>query len=158
MAILVLVGSSSAWAQSAIVADNVRANLRSGKAENYRVIRVLPAKTQVEVLATEQDYAKVRTGDGQVGWLLVKLLKDEDTDPSAQAPEALEAAQHQLSAAHDELARVQGELERERNRPRGEPALIVLVATAFGALAAGIALGMLILQGYYRKRLHGLRI
>lgn len=141
------------------MADNVHANLRSGKAENYRIIRVLPPKTPVELLATDQEYAKVRTVDGQVGWLLLKLLDVEPADRAASGAQSTEAMQHQLREVQDELARVRDELEQARNRPENDiPSLAVLLATALGALATGVGLGILILQAYYRKRLHGLRI
>jgi uncharacterized protein YgiM (DUF1202 family) len=159
LVVFMLLGSGAVWAQGASVADNVHANLRTGKAENYRILRVLPPKTPVEILTADQDYAKVKTADGQVGWLLLKLLDVEPADQPASTGQDLEAVQHQLRQAHDELARVQDELEQARNRPQPDPIpLAVLLATAFGALAAGVGLGMLILQAYYRRRLHGLRI
>lgn len=155
----VLLWSGVATAQTATVTDTARVNMRSGKAENYRVLRVLPPRAEVEVLETDQDYAKVRTGDGETGWVLLKLLNIQRTvaEKANQSQAALEAAQKELVAARVEVANLQRELEQRPSQPRNSmPGSLLLLA--LGAFVGGVAAGMLILKAYYRKRLHGLRI
>ena len=157
-AIFLLLGSAAAFAQTTGVTDDVRANLRSGRAEYYRIIKVLPPQTQVEVLTTEGDYTRVKTAEGQEGWMLSKLLTVQEAAAEQAGTQTLEDAQSELHSAQAELAKVQGELEQERSRTGSRPPLFTLIWVGLGALAAGIVLGVLILQAYYRKRLHGLRI
>lgn len=156
LGIFLLLESVAAFAQTGVT-DDVRANLRSGRAEYYRIIKVLPPQTQVEVLTTEGDYTRVKTAEGQEGWMLSKLLTVQEAADKA-GNQDLEDAQNQLHTTQAELAKVQGELEQERSRTGGRPPLTTLIWVGLGALAAGIALGVLILQAYYRRRLHGLRI
>jgi uncharacterized protein YgiM (DUF1202 family) len=149
-----------ATAQTALVTDTARVNMRSGKAENYRVIRVLPPSTEVQVIETDQGYAKVKTADGETGWVQLKLLTilKTDAENAAQNQAALEAAQKELVTARVELANLQREVERTHNQPGGSAPTSLLLLLAFGAFACGVVIGVLALRAYYRKRLHGLRI
>lgn len=156
-----LLWSGLAAAESATVSDSVHANLRSGKTESHRIIRILPPQTQVEMLQVDQDYAKVRTGDGETGWLPLRLLNIQE--PSAQAnlpvvPEqdVLTATQQELQAAHNRLSMLQSELDQERSDTRTKAIMASLVGTV--ALLFGIILGIFLHEIYYRKRLNGLRI
>ncbi|MHB1291679.1 MAG: SH3 domain-containing protein, partial [Sulfuricella sp.] len=54
--LVMLVWGGMATAQTALVTDTARVNMRSGKAENYRLIRVLPPSTEVRVIEIDQDY------------------------------------------------------------------------------------------------------
>lgn len=157
--LMMLIWGGMATAQTALVTDTARVNMRSGKAENYRVIRVLPPGAEVQVLETDQDYAKVKAADGETGWVLLKLLtiRKTDTENATQNQAALEAAQKELVAARVELANLQREAEEKHNQPGGSsPAPMLLLV--FGAFASGVVIGIMALRAYYRKRLHGLRI
>jgi len=151
-------------AESASVVDNVRANLRSGKGENYRSLRILPAKTEVEVLESDDDYSKIKTADGQTGWVKSSLLNSVQQAAAAEAASQaapafdLVAAQKEILAAREQLAKMQGELEQERSRTKGEPLLTTLYLVALAAFVAGMMIGALLLRTYYLRRLHGLRI
>lgn len=157
-----LLWGGAAMAQTAQVVDATGVNMRSGKAENYRIIRVLPPHAEVRVVEVDQDYAKVKTSDGETGWVLTKLLNihQAETEKADQNQAALEAARQELEAAQAEVANLQHELEKShQQRPEGKTnpfSFILLVA--LGAFAVGMAIGVLILKVYYQKRLHGLRI
>jgi uncharacterized protein YgiM (DUF1202 family) len=155
-----LMWGGMATAQTALVTDTARVNMRSGKAENYRVIRVLPPKTEVQVIEIDQDYAKVKTTDGETGWVQLKLLAIRKTEPenANQNQAALEAAQKELVTARVELANLQREVEQKQNQPGTSAPTSFLLLLAFSAFAGGVVIGVLALRAYYRKRLHGLRI
>ena len=158
----VLLWSGVATAQTATVADTANVNMRSGKAENYRIIRVLPPRAELEVIETDQEYAKVRTADGETGWVLRKFLDihKAEKEKTNQNQAVLEAAQKELVAARVEMANLQRELEKKQQQgPDGTASSFqLLLLVALGAFAAGMATGILILKAYYHKRLHGLRI
>lgn len=161
--VAMLLWGGAVMAQTAQVVDSSGVNMRSGKAENYRIIKVLPPKSEVKVLETSADYTRVKTEGGETGWVLSKLLivenaAEENSDQPNQA--AMEAAQKELVAARVEVADLQRELERVNradpaNAPRSFPFVLLV---ALGAFLGGVAVGILILKAYYQKRLHGLRI
>jgi hypothetical protein len=167
-AILMLLWCSVASAETAQVIEGVRAKLRSGDGENYRTLSVLPASTEVEVTEAGQEFTKVKTQDGQIGWIKSSLLqpvRPAPAPPSApvvdtgsQAASAVEAAQKDLLAAREQLIKMQSELEQERARTKGEPQIGTLALIALAAFAMGMAIGALLLRAYYFRRLHGLRI
>lgn len=160
--LMMLMWGGMVTAQTALVTDTARVNMRSGKAENYRVIRVLPPSTEVKVLETDQDYAKVKAADGETGWVLLKLLTIRKTDAEnathTQNQTALEAAQKELVTARVELADLQRKVEQTHNQPGNSSPISFLLLLACSAFACGVVIGILTLRAYYHKRLHGLRI
>lgn len=167
----ILLWTGAALAQTAQVADVAGVNMRSGKAENYRIIRVLPPRAEVEVIEIDQGYAKVKAADGEAGWVLLKLLdiseaQEDKAVPPAKSPEVkqhqaeLEAAQKELVEARVELANLQREIGQMNNQhPQNSKApRFFLLLSALIVFAGGVVTGILILKAYYRKRLHGLRI
>lgn len=177
--VALLLWSGLAFAEGAVVIDGVHANLRAGKTEAYRVIRVLPPNTPLQVLRIEKDYAEVRTAAGEVGWLPVRLLTvfpgstpadvaPQQADPpprtaaatghdqNAAASPQMAAAEQQLQKTRERLSRLEDELAAARKRAAAGDVVTILVGC--GALLAGIALGMALLRAYYRRRLKGLRI
>lgn len=149
-----------ATAQTALVTDTARVNMRSGKAENYRVIRVLPPSIEVQVIEIDQDYAKVKTADGETGWVQLKLLaiRKTEAENTTQNQAELETAQKELVTARVELANLQREVEQKQNQPGASAPTSFLLLLAFSTFAGGVVIGVLALRAYYRKRLHGLRI
>ena len=146
-----------AMAENATVSDSVRANLRSGKTESYRVIRVLPGQTPVEILQVDQDYAKVRTAEADIGWLPKRLLTiHEEKNESHPEQNVLRVTQQELQDTQARLSRIESELEEERNQARTKALMQILVGII--ALLLGVLLGVFLHEIYYRKRLNGLRI
>lgn len=157
--LMALMWSGMAVAQTALVTDTARVNMRSGKAENYRMIRVLPPNTEVQVIETDQDYAKVKAADGEMGWVLLKFLtiRKTEAENASQNQVALEAAQKELVTTRVELANLLREVEQKHDQPDSPPTSFLLLLV-FSAFACGVAIGALFLRAYYQKRLHGLRI
>lgn len=159
MFLVALMWGGMAAAQTALVTDTARVNMRSGKAENYRTIRVLPPNAEVQVIETDQDYAKVKTADGETGWVPLKFLtiRKTEVENASQNQAALVAAQKELVTARVELANLLREVEQKHEQPKdGAPVSFLLLV--FSAFASGVAIGALTLRAYYQKRLHGLRI
>lgn len=153
--------AGAAAAQTAHVIEASGVSMRSGKADNYRIIKVLPPNSEVKVLETDQDYTKVKTAGGEAGWVLSRLLVIQKAaeGKSDQEQAGLEAAQKELVTARVEVASLQRELERiNRTDPVNAPKPFLILWAALGAFIVGVATGVLVLRAYYQKRLHGLRI
>ena len=151
--IFILFWALPGWADTATVVNATRVNLRSGKTDTYRVIKALEPGTELAVLHEERTYAQVKTAEGDVGWLPLRMIKITPTSPpkpQAQPDPTIQALQAQVAAA-------QAELKQSRSQQVGLP-LWIAVSAGLGGLVLGILLGMSALQAYYRKRLHGLRI
>lgn len=152
-----------AAADTAVVVDNVRANLRSGKSENYRVIGVLTPSSRVEVLKIEGEYAQVKNDEGQTGWVAARLLKmDQPSVAEAQptAPDSctaeLDAAKQRIQEAEAQVAQAQADLEKQKAQQPGSKNKLAWLGLI--GLVVGIAIGMLLREHHYRKRLQGLRV
>ena len=152
--IFVLFWALPSWADTATVVSGMRVNLRSGKTDTYRVIKALEPGTELTVLLEERTYAQVKTAEGDVGWLPLRMLKITPTPPPKPKAAAPDPTIQTLQA---EVAAAQAELQQSRSQQVGLP-LWIAVSAGVGGLVLGILLGMSGLQAYYRKRLHGLRI
>lgn len=73
-------------AQNATVAEGTHVNLRAGKTDNYRILRILSPGTLVEIVEITQDMAKVKTKEGDTGWMPARLLIVEPMDNHPPAP------------------------------------------------------------------------
>jgi uncharacterized protein YgiM (DUF1202 family) len=157
---VVLMWGGVAAAQTAQVADTANVNMRSGKAENYRIVKVLPPRSEVQVIEIDQDYAKVKAADGETGWVLSKYLDihKAEVKNTSQNQDGLEAAQKELVTARVELANLQREMAQAQNPPGEGAPFSSLLLWMLGAFVCGAAAGTLALRAYYHKRLHGLRI
>lgn len=125
-------------AQTRYVTDQLEIALKAGESPRARTIKVLPTGTPLEVLGvnTASHFARVRTGDGAVGFVPEGQLQ---TEPAArnrvaelerrlaaleQDPDSLSA---QLTKAQSEAAEVTTrylDLERDKQRLEQELAAI----------------------------------
>lgn len=149
--------SVAAWADTATVNDGTRVNLRSGKTDNYRVIRSLEPGAQVELLTVETGYAEVKTAEGETGWLPLRLIKIAPSTKRNQSAAQLEA-DNRLQEMQSEVARLKGELDQAQQRAAAAALTWQPYAIGAGALVFGVMLGIVGLQAYYRRKLNGLRI
>jgi len=158
--LVLLIWGGTVTAQTAQVTGTANVNMRSGKAENYRIIRVLLPNTEVQVLEIDQDYAKVKATDGETGWVLRKFLDihKAETKSASQNQAALEAAEKELVTARVELANLQREVAQMHKQPGSSAPTSFPLLWVFGAFAGGVVIGVMALRAYYQKRLHGLRI
>lgn len=69
--------STVSLANSVYITDKISVDIHSDKSAQGKRIKSLPSGTIVEVLARENNYAKVRTKDKAVGWVEAKYLTNE---------------------------------------------------------------------------------
>jgi hypothetical protein len=159
---LLLFWHGSATADTAYVAENVNAKLRSGKGENYRTLKVLAAKTEVEVLEPDDEFAKVKTAEGQVGWIKSSLLKPISKSPKDVAETVMVVSQQpdlSTPGAEETPATPPNIAASVPNGPdQNNKSISTLLTVALVAFLAGIAVGAFALRAYYLRRLRGLRI
>lgn len=131
-------GLPIAWADTRYVTDQLEITLRSGESTAYRILRMLPSGTPLEVLAIDPKtkYARVRTQDGTLGYVLARQLQTEPVARTrlAETQARLDELQREPSTVAAQLARLRSEhasltasaqrLQRERERLEQELATI----------------------------------
>lgn len=65
-----------ALAERMYVTDELALDLRGGPGNEFRILRMLPAGTSVEILERGEGWSRVRATDTE-GWLLTRLLSNE---------------------------------------------------------------------------------
>ncbi len=108
--ILGLLLSTAALAETTrYVTDQLEITLRSGQSTKHQILRMLRSGTPLEVLETdtESGYSKVRTPDGNEGWVISRYL---DKLPSGR--ERLAAAHQQLSTLKMDNTRLAKEVKQ----------------------------------------------
>lgn len=120
------------------VTDSLEVTLRTGESSRFRIIRMLASGTPVEVVSVNKatEYARVRTEDGTVGYVLERELQSE---PAARnrvielekrlvelqgEPETLAARLGALQTAYDRLDADFQAVQREKLRLEQELATI----------------------------------
>jgi SH3 domain protein len=126
------------YAATRYVTDALEVTLRTGESNRYRIIRMLPSGTPLEVISVDKatEYARVRTEDGTVGYVLERELQEE---PAARArvlelekrlvelqgePDSLAARLAALQTAYDRLDADFQALQRDKVRTEQELATI----------------------------------
>lgn len=113
---LVLLVSTSAAAQTRYVSDDLRINMRTGQGDQFRITKILPSGTKMTVLeqGAAGEWVRVRTPDGDEGWVRSQYLQEEPIarDRLAQA----EARIATLSKQRQELGSETSTLEQENQQ------------------------------------------
>lgn len=91
-------------AQTVYVDDKLFLTLRSTQGDGYQVLQTMPSGTQLELLETDGDHARVRTREGEEGWVKSQYLSDEPT------------AALRLADAERKLERIQADAKRRIER------------------------------------------
>jgi len=107
----VLLAALPALAEPAWVTGEVRLNLRSGPGNQHQVLGVLKTGDAVQVLERSDDWAKVRTGGGQEGWVPGGFLQAQA--PAALAPEEIEAEVARLRSVLESAEAEASDLRRK---------------------------------------------
>ncbi len=143
-----LIGALPVWADTATVVEGTRVNLRSGKLDTYRVVKALEPGTELEVLRQERTYVQVKTSEGDIGWLPLRLVKISAAPTPVVPMPKLETPTTATPQA-----------EHTQNQITGNNlSLWLVLAVGLGGLIVGVVLGVAGLWTYYRKKLNGLRI
>ena len=99
--IQISVPAGSIHADTGYVSDMLILTLREGPGNEYNVIRTLRTDTPVELLEENETHLRVRTQEGEEGWVAKKYITSETPKPIIIA--GLKKRISQLEAAIDEL-------------------------------------------------------
>lgn len=138
VAVATLVAPAPVRAETRYITDRIEVTLRAGESTRYKILKMLPSGTPLEVLEVNDttDYARVRTQEGTLGFVPLDQLQVEPAarDRLAEAEAQLTALQQHPDALAAQLARLQSETadletrfgasERERQRLEQELATI----------------------------------
>jgi len=121
--ILVLGLLSNAMAETRYVSDSLEIQMRTGKGTQYRILRMLPSGTALEVLEVDQEngYSRVRTPSGVEGWVLSRFLmqgraaRDQLADAEKKLAR-LELENRKLTASLEDVQQTKGSLDSEREQ------------------------------------------
>ncbi len=97
--------------QTFYVTDEFEITLRAGPGLDYKILTMLTTGTPLEKLEESEGWARVRTRDGQEGWVVARYL----TGDLPKAPQ-LEAARKELAEVRAENDRLRGENSALRRR------------------------------------------
>ena len=113
---------TSAFAETRYVSDRLEIQMRTGKGTQFRILRMLPSGTELEVLETDQEngYSRVRTDGGVEGWVLSRFLmqgraaRDRLADAEKKLAR-LELENRKVTGSLDELQKEKGSTDKERS-------------------------------------------
>ena len=104
---LTLLAPMQANADSKYVSDQLRITMRTGQGNQFQIIKALVSGMKLEILEeTDTGYTKVKTEDGQEGWVRSQYLADEPiaADKLARAENRLAKTKERNKSIKDELA------------------------------------------------------
>ena len=110
-------------AETRYVSDRLEIQMRTGKGTQFRILRMLPSGTAVEVLETdtEDGYTRVRAPGGVEGWVLSRLLmkgraaRDRLADAEKKLAR-LELENRKLNTSFGDLSKEKGSADKERGQ------------------------------------------
>lgn len=128
----------SVQAETRYVTDRLEVTLRTGESTRYRILRMLPSGTPLEILSVNKatNYARVRLEDDTTGYILLHELQDEPVARTRvaeleaqlaelqQKPDALAAQLSRLQAEHAALSSENQSLRDNKQRLEQELATI----------------------------------
>jgi SH3 domain protein len=123
LVVVLLLGlAANAAAETRYVSDRLEIQMRTGKGTKFRILRMLPSGTPLEVLEVDQEngYSRVRAPGGVEGWVLSRyLMKGQAArDRLANAEKKLaelELENRKLKTSFGDLKQEKGSAEKERN-------------------------------------------
>ncbi len=156
-----LAASAAALAQTVYVSDELRIALRAGPGEEFRVVRILLAGTELSEVERREPWVRVSLEGGPEGWVQSRYLSEE-VPARVRVPELLEAQERSraiIERLEAELAKLDG-VARERDQLRqttstlsSENARLVYSERARDMLSgAGIALAGLLVGALWPRR------
>jgi SH3 domain protein len=120
---LVLGLVSTAMAETLYVSDRLEIQMRTGKGTQFRILRMLPSGTALEILEVDQEdgYSRVRTPSGVEGWVLSRFLmqgraaRDQLADAEKKLAR-LELENRKLTGSLEDLQKTKGSIDTEREQ------------------------------------------
>jgi len=114
---------TTATADTRYVSDRLEIQMRTGKGTKFRIMRMLPSGTAVEVLETDQEngYTRVRAPGGVEGWVLTRVLmkgraaRDKLADAEKRLAR-LELENRKLNSSFENLKKEKGGTDQELSK------------------------------------------
>jgi SH3 domain protein len=103
-----------AAAQTAWVTDSFEITLRTGPSTENKILEMLPSDTRLSILETREGWLRVRTAEGDVGWVLERYI-DRDL-PNAVRVEQLKEELEELRELSGRSGEILGRLKSENAR------------------------------------------
>jgi SH3 domain protein len=119
--------TSSKSARTRYVTDELAITMRSGKSNQHRIIRSLPSGSRLRVLKSDKDYTRVKTKDGEIGWVLNRYLVESPVARTVLPP--IQKRLAAVEAQNKELNQQLKETTKERNK-------LKKIATKYDVLVA----------------------
>ena len=114
IASLLVLGCSGAFAETAYVTDILRLGIHRAQDTSDPAFQNLVSGTELEIIERVPNFARVRTSDGQDGWVKSAYLVSDK--PAQLRVAEVEAELEQLRAAISESSGARSRAERESNR------------------------------------------
>ena len=109
--ILLSVSVRATYADRRYVSDMIIITLRTGQGQEYKVIKSLKTDTPVEVLEESESYLRVRTDEGEEGWVAKQYISSEV--PKSVIIRGLKKETSTLNARIEELEKDQASLSEQ---------------------------------------------
>ena len=109
--ILLAVVSNYAQAETMYVTDVLRITVREGNGLDYKITDVLESGQEVEVISSDNEWAKVRLPNGKEGWLVGKYLTSQR--PGGAALKILQEKEALLNTQNSALRTENNQLRDE---------------------------------------------
>ncbi len=94
------------------VTDDFEITFRSGKGTEHKILHMLPTGKPLELLQSDEDgYSRVRTPEGEEGWVLTRYLTNEPV-----AKEKLASAEKRLAEMKATIADLRSQLKDTSGR------------------------------------------
>jgi SH3 domain protein len=143
-------------AETLYVTDRLAAELYPAPRAAGKPIRLLPTGTSLQVLSRQGDFVRVRSGDGNTGWIHRQRLQE---DMPAQVLLLSLAQQHERTAKELDLARRQlAEQTRAAQQNNQVSRSWWMFFAVLVSLVAGFILGIMWLDWRIRERHGGFRL
>ena len=156
-----LAASATALAQTVYVSDELRIALRAGPGDEFRVVRILLAGTELSEVERHEPWVRVSLEGGPEGWVQSRYLSEE-VPARVRVPELLEAQERSraiIERLEAELAKLDG-VSKEASRLReatstlsSENARLIYSERSRDMLSgAGIALAGILVGALWPRR------
>jgi len=108
-----LFSSMAAVAKVQYVSDELVINMRSGKGNSFKIIKIIKSGTPLTILESDSGYTRAKTPSGVVGWVLTRFLINTPV-----AREQLAKAQQdvaQMKTKYDSMSSELSTIKNERD-------------------------------------------
>ncbi len=117
-ALLFLLATSSAYAETRYISDHLIVTVRSGKGNQYKILETLPTATPVEILDEDKFFVKVVTPKGVEGYIRSRYVS-KDTPKSIQIEQLnkkIETLKQQLATQLQDTKSSQSKASHHKTR------------------------------------------